>query len=336
MPYVYKNAKSKFYQCEIWVDGSRVSRTTKRTSRREAEAAAAELQREVNTRAKAQAAAGTSLALNAVALRYMEDVGDHKVEATTIDSRVNYLVEHFGPGKLITEITHEDVQALINRRRIDKVPRTDRRIAPATVNATVQQLLKMFNYCRERRVVFPLEPVWRKLWLKVPRERERTVGHELRDEDVARLDATLRADYAPLFAFALLTGKRQSECVNLRWADVRFDTGVCEWKGKGGRLVRLQLTDNVRAILEPLRGHHTDKVFTYVAAMTRKPDRKGKGARVKGRRYPITLTGLRAMWWDLQPKAGLKHVRFHDFRHDVATRVLRKYGLEQGAKVLDL
>ena len=47
---------------------------------------------------------------------------------------------------------------------------------------------------------------------------------------------------------------------------------------------------------------------------------------MKGRRYPITLAGLRAHWHRLRKVAGVTDFRFHDFRHDVATKALRVTG----------
>lgn len=336
MATVYKDPRSKFYRCEIWINGVKSARSTKCTSRREAEVKAREIEAELIAQAKAQCQAGTSLALEAVAVRYMIDVGNHLKQADETLVKTKYLVGHFGAGKLITQITHEDVAGLIAKRRRDKVPHTNRLIAPATVNLTTQQLLKLFNYCKARRVTFADEPNWRKLWLKVPSERERMVGRELSDAEAGRLDAVMRPDYAPLFAFALLTGKRQAECVGLSWPHVNWDNGWCEWLGKGGRPVRVQITPKVREILWPLREHHPEKVFTYVARHTRRASKRGQAGTVKGQRYPVTLMGLRALWWDLRPKAGLKHVRFHDFRHTVATRVLRREGnLSIAAKMLD-
>lgn len=336
MATLYKKPRSKFWHCDIWIRGRKFPRTTKRTSRREAEIAAREIEKELTAQVSAEQAAGTSLSLDAVCGRYMLDIGNHLKGVLNTRARIKYLIGHFGSGKLITDITQEDVAALIAKRRRETVPRTKRPIAPATVNLTTQQLLKVFNYCRALRVAFPLEPNWRKLWLKVQNERERLVGRELGDAEAARLDAVMPPDYAPLFDFALLTGKRQAECVNLSWSHVHWDTGWCEWLGKGGRPVRVQITPKVRAILEPLRGHHAVKVFTYAATQTRRANQDGKGARVKGRRYPITLTGLRALWWDLRPKAGLEHIRFHDLRHTAATRVLRDTGnLKIAATMLD-
>jgi len=83
-----------------------------------------------------------------------------------------------------------------------------------------------------------------------------------------------------------------------------------------------------------------DYVFTFTAKRTLDKVIKRKRHRlVKGRRYPITRDGLRRVWDDLRRRAGLigdETFRFHDLRHDGATKVLRKTGnLKLTAKLLD-
>jgi integrase len=75
----------------------------------------------------------------------------------------------------------------------------------------------------------------------------------------------------------------------------------------------------VAAILEPLRGHHPEAVFTYTAQRTR-------GELVKGRRYPVTYEGGKTEWQRLTKRAGVKGFRFHDLRRTTATRLLRETG----------
>jgi integrase len=50
------------------------------------------------------------------------------------------------------------------------------------------------------------------------------------------------------------------------------------------------------------------------------------GGRVRGQRYPITKSGLNDRWLRTRAAAGLVDFRFHDFRHDFATKVLRETG----------
>ena len=87
MPTVYRDKKSPFFQTDIWIDGHKFSRSTRKTSRREAEAEADRIEQTLRAEVAADAVAETSLRIDDVALRYMTDVGDH----------------HAGEGASITE-----------------------------------------------------------------------------------------------------------------------------------------------------------------------------------------------------------------------------------------
>ena len=88
--------------------------------------------------------------------------------------------------------------------------------------------------------------------------------------------------------------------------------------GKGGKLVTRPITPTVQEILWPLRGHHPEMVFTFVASR----DRDGR----KGQRYPITYNGAEKPLALPAQVAGRGDFRFHDFRHDVGTKLLRETG----------
>jgi integrase len=89
--------------------------------------------------------------------------------------------------------------------------------------------------------------------------------------------------------------------------------------GKGGKLVKVKITPTIREILWPLRGHHTEFVFTYQAQRTR-------DGRVKGERHPLTYHGVKIAWRRLRKRARVIGFRFHDFRHDFGTKLLRETG----------
>src|SRR5215831_6759827 len=67
---------------------------------------------------------------------------------------------------------------------------------------------------------------------------------------------------------------------------------------QGGKLVTTPITSTVRAILWPLRGHHPEHVFTYVAERTR-------AGKIRGRRYPLTYSGVKITWRRLCKVAGV-------------------------------
>lgn len=101
-------------------------------------------------------------------------------------------------------------------------------------------------------------------------------------------------------------------------------------RDKGGKIVPIPLPPSVRDLLWPLRAHHPEVVFTYVARYTRTD---ASGPRVKGQRYPITHEGLQEVF-RRTIKPVIKDYHFHDNRHTAATRLLRSSGNIRAAKEL--
>ena len=152
--------------------------------------------------------------------------------------------------------------------------------------------------------------------LAKPEERIR----ELHDDEAERIETAIRADYVPFFAFVRATGMRQKECVTLRWSEVNWGSKQIVKLGKGGKRITFPITAAIHAILWPLQGHHPEFCFTYTAQRT-------IGDRfIKGQRYPLTVSGVKTNWRRLRKAAGVSDFRFHDFRHDFATKLLRRTG----------
>jgi integrase len=111
---------------------------------------------------------------------------------------------------------------------------------------------------------------------------------------------------------------RLKECVTLRWSEVNFGTKQIVRIGKGGHRIVFPITDTVRELLFPLQGNHPEFVFTYVAVYG---NRRLKI--VRGVRYPITYNGTKSAWQRIRTNAGVTDFRFHDFRHDFGSKLLR-------------
>src|ERR1700716_710250 len=270
MPRVYKDKKSPYYQTDIWINGNKFSRSTRKTSRREAEAEADRIEQRLREDLKVDTAAETSLRIDDVALRYMKDVGDHHAGegASITEGKVARLVKYFGPDKLLTDITHDDVVQLVNWRRKHKVGNgpNARPISPFTVNDTTEQLKKLFTYIKARQgKLSDHAPNFGDdaLWLREPKSRPRALSPSEHTRLTEAVD--IRPDAEPLILFERITGKRKTECFALEWSHVKWDRGMIERKGKGEAWVIIKITPAIRALLWPLRGHHERFVFTYVA-----------------------------------------------------------------------
>lgn len=309
---IRRNSRSPFWSYNFQIGGHRFYGTTKCKTKREAEKIeAAERLKAARQIAQARAAA-TSLRLDDVAGRYWTEVGQHHAGADNTERQIGYLIDHFGKDKLITEITDDDVIKLVAWRRGHKVRR--KLISPFTVNDLSEQLKKLFTRAKLWGVRFEHEPQWKKHRLAEPEERVR----ELHEDEADRLDDAMREDYAPFFAFAHASGLRLRECL-LRWDEVYWAEKQIKKPGKGGKTVTVPITDTIREILWPLRGHHPEFAFTYVAQRTR-------DGRVQGERHPLTYSGVKIAWRRLRKRAGVTGFRFHDFRHDFGTKLLRETG----------
>src|SRR5262249_28644458 len=51
-----------------------------------------------------------------------------------------------------------------------------------------------------------------------------------------------------------------------------------------------------------------------------------RDGRMQGQRYPLTYNGVKIVWRRLRRRAGVTGFRFHDFRHDLGTKLLRETG----------
>ncbi|MQX79907.1 site-specific integrase [Sinorhizobium medicae] len=332
---VYKPKNSPYYHFDFQVAGVRYHGSTETANRREAEARGKIERDKAKAAAKASKnASGGPLTLAVATGRYWSEVGERHANSETTWTDINRLVDYFGPTKLLSDISDDNVAKLVQWRRAQhawgreqtKDENPMRLVSAATVNRSTTLVLKKI-FTRAKRTwkyEFPIEPSWRDHWLQEPKERVR----ELKATEGAAIELATRSDYRPIFDFVRATGLRLEECI-LRWSEVDWQTGWITKTGKGGRMVKTAITSTVRDILLPLRGHHPEFVFTYQAARTRtgKASYKGDGeGRKKGDRYPITYSGLKTQWKRIRAKAKVEDFRFHDFRHDLATKLLRKTG----------
>lgn len=318
---VYRHQGSPFWHYDFEIDGHRFFGSTKRKARREAEAVERAEREKAQQSVKTAKAASSSLRLDDIAGRYWSEVGQHHAGARNTERQIGYLIDFFGKDKSITDIGDDDVAKLVARRRGDR-NRNGELISPFTVNDATQQLRELFSRAKLWGVRFEHEPQWKRHWLKEPVERVR----ELVGDEGDRLEAATRDDYTPFFAFARASGLRLQECL-LRWSEVDWDARQIRKTGKGGKPVSAPITDAIREIVWPLRGHHPEFVFTFVAQRDIDKTVKGKPYRfVAGQRYPITYSGVSTAWRRLRKRAGVEGFRFHDHRHDIGSKILRDTG----------
>jgi integrase len=318
---VYKTAKSApYFWFDFQIQRRRFYGSTGCTSRKEAERFEALERERAKTQIKAMLRSRTSLALDDVAARLWHDKAQYDADPDATETNMARLVDYFGKTTLLTDIDNAKAVQMVAWRRGHRIKgkKDAPLIAPATVNRSATKVLqRLFTFAKAEGAVFEREPRWDDLLLPEPVERVR----ELQDDEAAALDDAMRPDYEPFFALVRASGMRFRECVTLSWSEVNFGTKQIVRIGKGGRRVVFPITDTIREILFPLQGQHPKYVFTYQAIYGNK-----RLGRVRGERYPLTYNGAKTAWQRLRTNACLCDFRFHDFRHDFGTKVLRETG----------
>jgi integrase len=310
---VYRRA-SGIYHYDFKFNRVRFYGSTSLTSKREAELFEQAKREEAKERAafvKEQRSA--PMTVNVAFDKFWLTTGQHYKGSyqPTFFGALAWLAKELGANTLLRDLTQNRIADAVARRRGDGV-------SNATVNRTVTEPLRRImkragdTWEQELRKID-----WGKLLLDEPKERIR----ELRDHEEIALLPAMREDYRPILAFFLASGCRLKEAVNLRWQDIDWTARTITILGKGDKPAPIPLTDDMRAILGPLRDHHPEFVFTYVS---RHPGRDR--ARV-GMRRPITYEGMKTAWRRYGgAAAGLQDFRLHDTRHTIATRLLRETG----------
>jgi|SRR3984893_12073137 len=258
----------------------------------------------------------------------MAERAQYDADPDATETNLARLIDYFGKAKSLTDIDHNEAKKMVAWRRVHRVTRRGKRtkeerealplISNATVNrSTTKVLQRLFTFAKAEGAQFEHEPKWTELLLSEPPERVR----ELQDDEATAFDEAMRDDYGPFFEFVRASGLRLKECVTLRWTEVNFGTRQIVRTGKGGRRVVFPITDAIRDILFPLQGQHPEFVFTYVAIYGNK-----KLGLVRGQRYPLSYNGTKSVWQRIRANAGVNDFRFHDYRHDFGTKLLRDSG----------
>lgn len=322
---VYKPEGSRYYRCQFELHGHRVHKSTKATTKKEAELIERQWREQIAEDVKQARKTGTApMTLDIAAGRYWTEIGQHHKNSATTFTDIQRLLDYLTPTIRMDAITDDVVASLVARRRSDtrhgKKARKDGKpvklIANATVNRSTIILLKSIMLAARDiwGAAIPKMPRWKKHMLKEPKENTRSLD----SNEAVALNGAVRDDYALWFEFARITGLRRNETL-IRWSNVNIFAKRITTVGKGGKEVSTPITPAVEAILKQCRGHHPEFVFTFVC-------KRPLEGQVKGQRYPITPEGAKTQWRRLRARSGVQNFRFHDLRHDMATRLLRETG----------
>lgn len=305
---VYKPKNSKYYHFDFQVHSERFSGSTGLTSKRDAQRYEAERRREVvlgterKQRVTVDEAFGT----------WFHSVGAHTSTAKTVEGQARKLISAFGAARPFEDLSIRDLDNFVAELRA--AGRSN-----ATANRYCQLLRRVANFMASRDFEVP-EIAWKDVMLTEPPERIR----ELSSEEEAKLFNALPEDLLQVVRFSLMCGQRRTAVIRLRWSDIDLGHGRATFLKKGGGSHDIPLSLEMVEFLkrQPKAGPF---VFTYVCERT-SPARKDRPPRVRGMRYPFSKQGWTRKWKRALATAGIADFRWHDLRHDFATKITRSTG----------
>lgn len=203
----------------------------------------------------------------------------------------NKIIARFGHVK-VANITTEDVQKFYND--------TWERTSASTANRHFTLFRSIINKAINLKLYKGFNPC-----IGVVRQRENPPRERyFTRDDIRNLLLNAEERLKPLIAFAVLTGCRRSEALNLTWKDVDFHSGIIRIaKTKAGKPREIPMSDDLRPILWTMRGNPFDKVFN------------------------ITAPALRYSFNKLLKKVGLTDgYCFHTCRHTFASLYMQNNG----------
>ena len=228
--------------------------------------------------------------------RYFAEVSVHQTTAETTGHQLERLGKHLGKDTRLSDIDGSAIARYIATRR-GHISRTKRRLAPASINREVELL---------RRVIYRARDVWgvkvgRVGWKALRLKEAPPPDHALTDAEEARL-LDEAADYlVDPIRFSLLTGLRKSNVFTLDWSQIDMHGKVMTLRVKGGKMLRLPLSQDAFLLLANLGPKDTGPVFT----------RNGQ-----------PIGSIKTAWNAALRRAGIRDFRWHDLRHTFGSRMV--------------
>ncbi len=232
--------------------------------------------------------------------RYMKERAALKAPKSRL--RDHAALTHLLPlykDKVLAAITPKLMAGYKTQRRLE-------RAAPATINKELQLVRHAFNlamreweWCREN-------PMHRVSMEQVRNEVDRWLTSEEEERLMAASSPWLRE----IMVFALNTGMRQGEILNLQWQDVDFARGT---------LIVMKSKNGTRRTI-PLN----TKVFDLLAAKQSTSGTSCGPVFKTPLKNELQVRYLVREFCEARNRAGIPDFRFHDMRHTFATRLVQR------------
>lgn len=263
-------------------------------------------------------------------LRWLEEKA-HKKSLDADKGRIGFWLLHF-EGVLLKDITEAKIYAAVSRMTNRKAEeRWEQRAASllkkgielgAYKPEAVSTSTKAKHLALMKALMRAAEREWK--WIekspviKVPQERNKRVRW-LEPVEAQRLIEECPEPLKSTVEFALATGLRRSNIVDMKWQQIDMQRKVA-WiypeESKSGRAIGVALNDTACSILRRQLGRHHNWVFVHTESVK---NNEGKVMPAVRKMRVDSNTAWRAAL----KRAGIEDFRFHDLRHTWASWLIQ-------------
>jgi integrase len=227
---------------------------------------------------------------------YWEEIGQYHSNPNDTYSKINVLTRELPVNIPLSHLIVDDFANLVKFKRKEGK-------SNATINRYLALLSAVFNLCKKRRINIPDVNI-RDFMLKEKAENIKYIPNwETMDKIINAASDHLK----PIILFALYTGLRKSDILELKWEDIQGDRIIVQVKDcshDGGKTHFVDIFPALQELLDN-QPRINNYIFTY------------KGERIKD---------IKTAWHTALKKANVKYVNFHTLRHTCATWILQRTG----------
>lgn len=300
---IFKREGSPFWHYDFTVKGVRFRGSTETEDKRTAKNIEATLRSE----AIEQGYLGKkpSITLSKAAGRLWLEYACHLKSKAAVDAHCQHLIAGLGKDILIENLTGDMISTYVAKSRLEKInPKSKkwRIVSPSTINRRLSTLRRIITMAKDNWGYATPDIKLSKYFLIEPEGRTNWLSYE-----EAEYLTMVAADHLkPIIRFALATGLRTKEILNLRWEKVSFQAMQMEFIVKSnnpqGKKHTLPITSPIMEILQGQKPKAKGYIFTYEGQKINKLRRSFKTA---------------------CKNAGIEDFKFHDLRHTAATWMRR-------------
>jgi integrase len=233
---LFKRPTSPYWYSEIDIGGHRSVRSTRTTSRREAEGFDRDHRKEIA--ALAGKPKRPTLTLDEGCARYWIEKGQHLGWAEHVERHLRWIVAGIGGGVLLTAAGNTEIGKLVDYRNA-------LRAGPSGVNRTLAVFRQVLGRAQKAWGITIQHIDWKAHWQKEPKGRVRW----LTLAEVVRLCSFLPEHIRLAVEWSIYTGCRREETFGMKWDKVDLERGYVEVEGKTGNRV-VWLSAEARAVIE--------------------------------------------------------------------------------------